>query len=126
MFETEAFIDEFEICKDMPNEDLAECFKTLLGLNVGQGQIRLKPQQKNRVKAFTQWEKDQYRLGIDPTILHFPETHTAELLRRMKTHQLFVSKSDTTPKATKPVRLTKQAKWEDWAPTFINYVREIP
>ena len=24
MFETEAFIDEFEICKDMSNEDLAE------------------------------------------------------------------------------------------------------
>ena len=97
-----------------------------MGLNVGQGQIRLKPQQKNRVKAFTQWKKDQYRLGIDPTRLPFPETHTAELLRRMKTHQLFVSKSDTISKAAKPVRLTKQAKWEDWAPTFINYVREIP
>ena len=26
-FATEAFMDEFEICKDMSNEDLAECFK---------------------------------------------------------------------------------------------------
>ena len=24
------------------------------------------------------------------------------------------------------MRLTKQVKWEDWAPTFINYVRSIP
>ena len=70
--------------------------------------------------------KDQYILGIDPTRLPFPDTHTAELLRRAKTHQLFVSKSDTISKALNPVRLTKQVKWEDWSPTFINYVREIP
>ena len=43
MFATEAFMDEFEICKDMSNEDLAECFKTLPGLTVCQGEIRLKP-----------------------------------------------------------------------------------
>ena len=24
------------------------------------------------------------------------------------------------------MRLTKQVKWRDWAPTFINYAREIP
>ena len=24
------------------------------------------------------------------------------------------------------MRFTKQVKWEDWAPTFINYLREIP
>ena len=108
------------------NEDLAECFKTFLGLTVGQGQIRLKPQQKNKIKEFTQWLKYQYRLGIDPTRLPFHETHTAELLIREKTHHLFVSKSDTISKAAKPVRLTKQVKWEDWASTFINYVRVIP
>ena len=50
----------------------------------------------------------------------------AELLRREKTHQLFVSKSDTICKDEKPVRLTKQLKWNYWAPTFINYVRAIP
>ena len=51
-FATEAFMDEFESCKDNSNEDLAECFETLLGLTVGQGQIRLKPQQKNNINAF--------------------------------------------------------------------------
>ena len=108
------------------NEDLAECFKTFLGLTVGQGQIRLKPQQKKNIKAFTQWVKDQYRLGINITRMPFPDTHTAELLRQAKTHKLFISKSDTISKAAKPVRLTNQVKWENWAPTFINYVREIP
>ena len=70
--------------------------------------------------------KDQCILGIDPTGLPFPDTHTAELLRRAKTHQLFVSKLDSISKAANPARLTKQVKWEDWAPTFINYVRAIP
>ena len=42
-FATEAFMDEFDIYKDMSNEYLAECFKISLGLTVGQGQIRLKP-----------------------------------------------------------------------------------
>ena len=56
----------------------------------------------------------------------FPDTHTAELLIRAKTHQLFVSKSDTISKAANPVRLTKQVKWKDCAPIFIKYVRSIP
>ena len=71
-FATEAFMDEFESFKDMSNEDLAELFKTLLGLTVGQGKIRLNPQQKNKIKAFTQWVKDQYILVIDPTKNEFP------------------------------------------------------
>ena len=36
-FATESFMDEFEICKDMSNEDLAEFLKTLSGITVGQG-----------------------------------------------------------------------------------------
>ena len=71
-FATEAFMDEFESYKDISNEYLAECFKTFLGLTVGQGKIRLKPYQKNKIKAFTQWVKYQYRLVIDPTKNEFP------------------------------------------------------
>ena len=114
-FKTEAFMDEFESCKDMSNEDLAECFKTFSGITVGQGQIRLNLQKKNKIKAFTHWVKYQYRLGIDPTGLPLPDTHAEELLRRAKTHHLFVSKSDTISKAAKPLRLTNQVKWKDWA-----------
>ena len=70
--------------------------------------------------------KDKYILGIDPSGMPFPDTNRAELLRRVKTHQLFVSKSDTISNAAKPVRLTNKVKWENWAPTFINYARDIP
>ena len=70
--------------------------------------------------------KDQNRLIIDPTGLPSPDTHWAELMRRAKTHQFFVSKSDTISNVSKPVRLKKQVKWEYWAPNFINYVRAIP
>ena len=70
--------------------------------------------------------KDQYILVIDPTRLPLPDTHMAELLRRANTHHLFLSKSDTISEVAKPVRLTKQVKSENWAPTFINYVRSIP
>ena len=87
-FATEAFMDESENCKDISNEYLAECFKTFSGLTVGQGQIILNPKQKNKIKAFTRWVKYQYILGIDPTRLPFPETHTAELLRQANTHKL--------------------------------------
>ena len=65
-------------------------------------------------------------MGIDPTALPFPKAYTAELLRQAKTKQLLVSKSDTISKAAKSVILTKQVKWEYWAPKFMNYVREIP
>ena len=53
-FAIEAFMEYFESCKDISNEDLFECFKTLSGLTVGQVQIRLKTQQKNKIKEFTQ------------------------------------------------------------------------
>ena len=78
-FATEAFMDEFGSCKDMSNEDTAEFFKALSSLTVGQGEIRLNPQEKNNIKAFTQWLKDQYRLGLDPTRLSFPDTHKKDL-----------------------------------------------
>ena len=97
-----------------------------MGITIVQGKIRLNPHQKNKIKAFTPWVKYHYRLVIDPTRLSFLDTHTAELLIRVNTHQLFVYKSYTISKAANPVRLTKQVKWEYWAPTFINYVRYIP
>ena len=57
-----------------------------------QGKIRLMPEQKNKIKSFTQWVKDQFILGIDTTTLTLPQADTAELLRQTKTRQLFVSK----------------------------------
>ena len=36
-FATDVFIDEFESCKDMSNEDLIESFKTFSGMTAIQG-----------------------------------------------------------------------------------------
>ena len=49
-FTTKVYMDDFESCKDMSNEDLAEIFKTFLCLTATQGQIRLMPVQKKKIK----------------------------------------------------------------------------
>ena len=125
-FATEVFMDDFESSKYMSNEDLAWSFKTFSVLTATQGHIRIIPLQKNKIKSFTQWVKEQFILGIDPITLPFPQSDTAELLRRSNNHQLLVSKSDTISKAAKPVRLIKQVRWEYLAPTFMKYVSAIP
>ena len=125
-FATDVFMYDFESCKDISNEHPAEIFKTFSGLTATQGQIRLTPEKNNNIKEFTQWVKYQFRLCMDPTKLPFPQDDTAELLRRFKTHKMFVYKSYTISKATKPEILREQVKWEYWEPTFMNYVMEIP
>ena len=35
-------------------------------------------------------------------------------------------KSDTISKDENPLILMENVKWKDWAPTSMNYVREIP
>ena len=42
-FSTEVFMDDFESCKDMSNEDLADSSQTFSGLNAIRGHIRLTP-----------------------------------------------------------------------------------
>ena len=59
-------------------------------------------------------------------MLAFPVNSAVELLRRVKTHEMFVVRSDDIASAAKPDKLTKDTKWEDWAPSFLNYLRSIP
>ena len=74
---TEIFLDELQSALDVWDGYLADAFKTLSGLTVAQGQLRLLPAQKNRIKAFIQWVKDMVRTGIDPATLPFPVDETA-------------------------------------------------
>jgi hypothetical protein len=122
----ELFIDDFHTCMDLTNKDIDDVFKTFSGLTVAQGQIRLLPGPKQRIKAFAQWTREQFRLGRDPTMAPFPVDDTAMLMRRYKTHQLYIDTSSTLSAAAKPDKLTAQTKWEDWAPSFSNYLRAIP
>ena len=122
----EIFQDDFHTCMDKMFEDLHSDFKTYSDLTIGQGQIRLVPGIKNKIRAFIQWCRDKYRLGRDPANSPFPDAQTAALIRRYKTHEKYIKDSATIADAAKPEKFTSSTKWEDWAPTFINYLRAIP
>ena len=49
-----------------------------------------------------------------------------ELRRRVNMHKIFVDRLDAIASAAKPKNLTKDTKWEDWATSFLNYLRAIP
>ena len=125
-FATQIFMDDFETCKDISNDNIDDALKTSYILTVAQVQILFIPQSKQKIKAFNKWVKDQFRLGVDPTALSFPVNTTADLLRRVKTHKMFVARYDAIALAEKPDKLTKDTKWEDWDPSFLNYLRAIP
>ena len=119
-------MDDFKTCKEVSNRDIDDSLKIFPVLTVSQGKIRLFPEMKQRIKAFNQWSKDQFWLVIYPITLALPVNTAAELLRRVKTHKMFVDRSDAIASAAKPKKLTNDTKREDWASSFINYRRAIP
>ena len=84
---TNLFGDDFETCKDKSMEELDSDFKTYSDLTVAQGQIRLQPGIKRKIRAFIQWCRDCYRMDIDPATETFPVADASELIRRYKTHE---------------------------------------
>jgi hypothetical protein len=122
----DVFIDEFETCMDKTFDELDSDFKSYSELTVAQGQIRLLPGTKRNVKAFIQWVRDERRLGRDPSNTPFPVAQAAALLRRYKTHYQYIKKSSTVSEAAKPDKFTSSTKWNDWYPSFLNYLRAIP
>ena len=123
---TQLFRDDFRSCKDKSNEELRDCYKTFATFTVAQGQIRLQPLQKDNIKAFNQWTKDQYRLGLDPSQLPFPVHRVTDLIERAKSHAAYVANKDSIATTAKPEKFSKDIKWDDWAPSFINFLRAIP
>ena len=57
--------------------------------------------------------------------MDFPINDMPNLLRRAKPHKKYVEKSDTLAKAARPEKFTKDMEWEDWYPSFENYLRAI-
>ena len=104
------FDHDFASCMDKTVEELQEDFKTFLDLAVNQGQIRLTPGTKKKIRAFMQWCKDEIRFGRDPSDTPFPVGDTTTPLRRAKTHKQFVSKSKTLLETAKPEKLTPHTK----------------
>ena len=117
------FNDEFVSVIDVTFEEVDATLKTYSQLTLAQGQIRLDPLIKKRIKAFIQWMRDRIRMTEDPAASVFPVTDTAILIRRHATHKLFVERAS---KVKEPETFTSLTKWTDWYPTFRNYLREIP
>ena len=84
------------------------------------------PVSNQKTKSFNQWVKDKFRLVLDQTTLSFPVSTVADLLCLVKTHNMFVARSDAIALAAKPDKLTKDTKSEDWDPSFLNYLCAIP
>ena len=120
------FGDLFTSCMDITFKELDEYFKTYSDLTVAQGQIRLRPGTRKNVKAFVQWTRDEIRLGRDPSHTPFPLHLVNDLIRRHKTHEKFQADAKTLSEAAKPDKFKDNVKWEDWKPTFLNYLRSIP
>ena len=122
----EIFDDEFQTCMDMSFDDFNSECKTLAGLNVNQGQIRLLPAVKRNIRGLIQWTKDKIITGGDPTMELFPVLEAPRYVLRYKTHQNFIDKSKTLSDIAKPEKLKADTKWSDWYPSFVNFLRAIP
>ena len=107
---TELFGDDFASCMDKTMKELDADFKTFSELSRAQGQIRLTPGTKRNIRAFVQWTRDKIRLGTDPTTLAFPLARSAELIRRMKTHDKFAEDASRLSDAAKPDKFTSDTK----------------
>ena len=125
-FANDIFDGLFTSCLDITFKELDEHFKTYSDLTVAQGQIRVRPGTRKNIKAFVQWTRDELRLGRDPSAAPFPIELVSDLIRRYKTHEKFIADSKTLSEAAKPDKFKETTKWEDWKPTFINYLRSIP
>lgn len=75
------FHDDFFTCHDKEHEEIDEAFKAYATLSVAQGQIRLGPGPKEKIKAFVQWTRDKFLMGLDPANSPFPVADTWVLMR---------------------------------------------
>eukprot|EP00978_Attheya_sp_CCMP212_P011988 scaffold29703_cov31-Attheya_sp.AAC.1 len=120
------FNDSFHSCMDKTFDEVDQDFKSYSSLTIAQGQIRLSPGIRTRIKAFIQWTRDELRLGRNPSNVPFPVQMTADYIRRYKTHLKFSRDQMTMADAAKPTKFEDTVKWSDWYPTLKNYLRLIP
>ena len=123
---TDIFIDTYESMKDKTFAELDADFKSYSDLTAIQGQIRLLPGVKRNIKSLIQWVQDQFRTGLNPQDNVFPIADVTLLLRRQKSHALFIMKSKIIVDSAKPTKYSDSTKWDDWNPTFVNFLRSIP
>ena len=120
------FDDSFESCLDKTFDEIDADLKIYANLTVANGRITIVPRVLRTIKAFVQWTKDMIRTDRNPESEVITGFDVAGLMRRYKTHLAFVEKSATMASMAKPSQFTAETKWEDWEPTFKNFLRTIP
>ena len=123
---SELFDDDYNDCRDKTNKDLVDSFKMLHTTPSTQGGVKIPLRTQKHIKAFCQWTKDCLRTGLDPAATPFPIHTTRDLMARAETHHQFMKNYETIASAAKPKDFTKDVKWDDWAPTFYNYLNTMP
>ena len=123
---SDMFDDSFESCLDKTFDEIDADLKIYANLTVNSGKITVTPRVKRSIKAFVQWTKDMLRTGRDPVTEVVNNFDVAALMRRYKTHLSFVKKSSTMATTANPSQFASDTKWEDWEPTFKNFLRTIP
>eukprot|EP00978_Attheya_sp_CCMP212_P014771 scaffold37804_cov62-Attheya_sp.AAC.5 len=114
------FNNSFHSCMDKTFDKVEQDFKSYSSLTIAQGQIRLSPGIRTRVKAFSQWTRDEMHLGRNPTNTPFPAQMTADYISHYKTHLKFTRDQTTMADAAKPTKFEDTVKWSDWYPTLKN------
>ena len=122
----EMFSDSFESFMDMNYKNMTEDFKTMSNLTQNEGRIRVSVGTKRNLRGLLQWVKDEYRHGRDPALTQFDLNNIDTLVRKNKTHDLYIEKSKDLASASEPEKFKTSTKWNDWKPTFLNYLRAIP
>ena len=123
---SDLFDDTFVSCMDKSYKEIDSDLKSYAQLTAAQGQIRLQPSVKRGIKAFVQWTRDMICTNLDPAAVPIAVFDIATLMRRYKSHENFVKKSSTISSTANPCQFTTSTKWDDWYPTFINFLRTIP
>ena len=120
------FNDSYDTCMDISFEDLDNDLKTFSELTVGEGRIRTTVRVKKNMKAMIQWVRNEIRYGLDPSDELFDPANSQTLMRRYATHNLYVKGSKDLAKQAQPEKFKASMAWNDWKPTFINFLRMIP
>ena len=122
----EIFDDDYFTCSDKTYEKLKEDFKSLAAVKPAKNATNFSPKEKDRIRVFNDWVKDQLLRGFEVPNRTMPINEITKIKQRAKAHRDYVNRYEAVSAAAKPKDFTKDSKWEDWSVTFINYLRCIP
>ena len=80
---------------------------------------------KRMIMSSVQHTHDKTRLRCNPSTEGYSVVDVTNQLWRFKNHKVIVSKSKTLTEVSNMVKLTKETKWIDWGPSFMNYLYNI-